>query len=69
MKMKTTIEDSYERLIALLDQYGVQYRLIDYAQEGRTELVSAMRGNTLSQAAKSLVQMVKKCQITRPLRR
>jgi Ala-tRNA(Pro) deacylase len=57
--MKTSIEDSYKRLIALLDQYGVQYRLIDHAPEGRTELVSAMRGNTLSQAAKCIVLMVK----------
>jgi len=57
--MKTSLEDTYARLIALLDQHGVQYRLIDHAPEGRTELVSAMRGNTLSQAAKCIVLMVK----------
>ncbi len=57
--MKTPMEDTYTRLIALLDQHGVQYRLIDHAPEGRTELVSAMRGNALSQAAKCIVLMVK----------
>src|SRR5438132_1890465 len=51
--------DTYTQLIALLDQHGVQYRLIDHAPEGRTELVSAMRGNALSQAAKCIVLMVK----------
>lgn len=53
------MEDVYTRLIALLDQQGVAYRLIDHAPEGRTELVSAMRGNTLSQAAKCIIFMVK----------
>ncbi|HEY0754752.1 MAG TPA: YbaK/EbsC family protein [Ktedonobacteraceae bacterium] len=52
-------EDTYTRLIDLLQQHGVQYRLIDHAPEGRTELVSAMRGNTLSQAAKCIILMVK----------
>lgn len=52
-------EDSYTKLIALLDQHGAQYRLIDHAPEGRTEIVSSMRGNVLSQAAKCIVLMVK----------
>ena len=51
--------DMYTRLVALLDQHGVPYRLIDHAPEGRTEVVSSLRGNTLSQAAKCLVLMVK----------
>jgi Ala-tRNA(Pro) deacylase len=53
------MEDTYTRLTALLDQQGIVYRLIDHAPEGRTELVSAMRGNTLSQAAKCIILMVK----------
>src|SRR5437588_9012471 len=53
------MEDTYTRLIALLNQQGIAYRLIDHAPEGRTELVSAMRGNTLSQAAKCIILMVK----------
>jgi Ala-tRNA(Pro) deacylase len=53
------MEDTYIRLLTLLDQQGIPYRLIDHAPEGRTELVSAMRGNTLSQAAKCIILMVK----------
>jgi Ala-tRNA(Pro) deacylase len=51
--------DAYDRLIALLDAHGARYRLIDHAPEGRTEVVSPMRGNALSQAAKCIVLMVK----------
>ena len=51
--------DIYTRLITLLDQQKAQYRLIDHAPEGRTELVSAMRGNRLEQAAKCIILMVK----------
>jgi Ala-tRNA(Pro) deacylase len=49
----------YARLIALLEAHGAVYRLIDHAPEGRTEFVSPLRGNRLSQAAKCLVLMVK----------
>ena len=52
-------EDTYTRLIAFLDQHKARYRLIDHAPEGRTEIVSPMRGNALSQAAKCIVLMVK----------
>ncbi|HAT45997.1 MAG TPA: hypothetical protein DCS90_12925 [Ktedonobacter sp.] len=52
-------EDTYEQLIAFLAQHEVPYRLINHAPEGRTELVSPMRGNALSQAAKCIVLMVK----------
>jgi Ala-tRNA(Pro) deacylase len=51
--------DTYSRLIELLDQHEASYRLIDHASEGRTEVVSPMRGNALSQAAKCIVLMVK----------
>ncbi len=53
------MEDTYTRLIALLNEHAARYRLIDHAPEGRTELVSAMRGNALSQAAKCIILMVK----------
>ncbi|MBY8878334.1 YbaK/EbsC family protein [Actinacidiphila acidipaludis] len=49
----------YDRLIALLDEQGAQYRTIDHAPEGATEVVSELRGNTLAQAAKCIVVMVK----------
>jgi Ala-tRNA(Pro) deacylase len=51
--------DTYTQLITLLDQHRAQYRLIDHAPEGRTEIVSPMRGNALQQAAKCIVMMVK----------
>jgi Ala-tRNA(Pro) deacylase len=50
---------AYARLIALLDEHEASYRLIDHAPEGRTEVVSPLRGNKLEQAAKCLVLMVK----------
>lgn len=52
-------EEPYNELIAFLDRNGAQYRLIDHPSEGRTEIVSPMRGNALSQAAKCMVVMVK----------
>lgn len=51
--------DTYERLIAYLDENHVAYRLIDHEPEGRTEIVSAIRGNQVSQAAKCIILMVK----------
>lgn len=51
--------DLYARLIGDLDAAGARYRLIDHAAEGRTELVSALRGHDVAQAAKCLVVMVK----------
>ena len=53
------LEDAYTQLITFLDQHGAQYRLIDHPPEGRTEIVSPMRGNALSQAAKCIILMVK----------
>jgi Ala-tRNA(Pro) deacylase len=51
--------DLYTRLIGDLNAAGARYRLIDHAPEGRTELVSALRGHDVAQAAKCLVVMVK----------
>ena len=51
--------DQYERLIALLDGANARYKVIDHAPEGRTEEVSALRGNSLGSAAKCIVVMVK----------
>lgn len=52
-------EGMYTQLVAFLDQHGTQYRLIDHAPEGRTEIVGPMRGNALSQATMCIVLMVK----------
>lgn len=51
--------DAYARLIALLDGAGADYRLLAHSPEGRTEAVSAMRGNELGAAAKCMVLMLK----------
>lgn len=49
----------YARLIADLDAAGARYRLIDHPPEGRTEVVSALRGHDVAHAAKCLIVMVK----------
>jgi Ala-tRNA(Pro) deacylase len=49
----------YRRLIADLDAAGARYRLIDHPPEGRTDLVSRLRGHDVAQAAKCLVVIVK----------
>src|ERR1700722_3886698 len=54
-----TTKDTYTKLIELLDQHGAKYRLIDHPEEGRTEIVSPMRGHDVSQAAKCMILMVK----------
>ncbi|BBA95345.1 hypothetical protein RVR_169 [Actinacidiphila reveromycinica] len=50
---------TYDRLVALLDEQGARYRVLDHEPEGATEVVSALRGNALAQAAKCIVVMVK----------
>jgi Ala-tRNA(Pro) deacylase len=54
-----TAQDAYSHLISLLDQSNATYRLIDHVPEGHTEIVSQLRGNSLFQAAKCIVLMVK----------
>ncbi len=51
--------DAHNQLIDFLNQNNAHYRLLDHAPEGRTEEVSKLRGNQLSQAAKCMVIMVK----------
>lgn len=53
------MSDAYTRLVELLDERGIEHRWIDHAPEGRTEVVSAMRGHPVAQAAKCIVLMVK----------
>jgi Ala-tRNA(Pro) deacylase len=52
-------DDTYHRLIALLEDHGVRYRLLDHEPEGTTEIVSRMRGHPPAQAAKCIVLIVK----------
>lgn len=53
------VSDAYIRLVSDLDAAGAQYRLIDHPPEGRTEVVSALRGHAVAHAAKCLIVMVK----------
>jgi len=53
------VTDTYEKMIRLLEEGKAEYRLIDHAPEGRTEIVSRLRGNPLEQAAKCIIVMVK----------
>ncbi len=52
-------QQTYDKLIAVLNEGGAHYRLIDHEPEGRTDVVSQIRGNTLAQAAKCIIVMVK----------
>ena len=49
----------HDVLIALLDENKAAYRLIDHAPEGRTEMVSAMRGHDVKHAAKCIILIAK----------
>lgn len=50
---------AYDQLISFLDKNKAHYRLMDHVPEGRTDIVSPMRGNKLAQAAKCIIMMVK----------
>lgn len=51
--------NNYAKLLNLLEQECAAYRLIDHEPEGRTDVVSAMRGHPVRDAAKCMVVMVK----------
>ena len=53
------MDDLYARLVDLLAAHGARYRGLDHAPEGRTDLVSAMRGHDVSHAAKCMILIVK----------
>lgn len=57
--MNESIYPTYDRLIALLDEKKARYRVIEHIPEGRTELISPIRGNPLNQAAKCIILMLK----------
>ena len=61
MRERRTVSEheTYTKLIGLLEERGGRYRVLEHAEEGSTEAVSALRGNAVEQAAKCLVVMVK----------
>jgi Ala-tRNA(Pro) deacylase len=50
---------TYAALIALLARHAARCREITHAPEGRTELVSELRGHPVAQAAKCIILIVK----------
>jgi Ala-tRNA(Pro) deacylase len=58
-EMQTEEFETYAHLMTWLDSQSIPFRLMEHAPEGRTELVSQMRGNSLSAAAKCIVLLVK----------
>jgi Ala-tRNA(Pro) deacylase len=50
---------TYTRIVDLLEDHGIKYRVIDHQPEGRTAAASAVRGHPLSQAAKCMVVEVR----------
>ena len=49
----------YERLLTLFLAKPDSFRILSHAAEGRTDEISRIRGNKLSQAAKAMILMVK----------
>ena len=51
--------DIHEQLRTLLDKEGATYRVLEHEAEGRTELITQIRGNRIEQAIKSMVVQVR----------
>ncbi|MFS2221499.1 YbaK/EbsC family protein [Pantoea sp. B65] len=49
---------TFEKIVTLLNQHQADFRVIEHPPEGRTELISAIRGNLPEQAAKAMVLQV-----------
>ncbi|RLV09849.1 hypothetical protein CTZ27_00860 [Streptomyces griseocarneus] len=59
-----TPEPASDKLVRLLEEGGARFRPIEHEAEGRTDVVSVLRGNALAQAAKCVVVRVKKTKKT-----
>lgn len=57
---------TFEKLVALLDEHQVAWRLVEHEPIGQTDLISAIRGNALQQAAKAMVLQVTMPDSTEP---
>ena len=53
------MSDIHEQLRALLDKENASYRVLEHEAEGRTELITQIRGNRIEQAIKSMVVQVR----------
>jgi Ala-tRNA(Pro) deacylase len=52
---ETATGDVFARLVRLLTEAGAKFRVIEHEAEGRSEAISAIRGNRPEQAAKAMV--------------
>jgi len=52
---ETFASEVFDRLVALLTDAKARFRVIEHAAEGRSEAISAIRGNRPDQAAKAMV--------------
>ncbi len=50
---------THQRLVALLDQHRINYRIVEHIHEGRSEEISKIRGNDPAQAMKAIVASVR----------
>jgi Ala-tRNA(Pro) deacylase len=53
--MSQAAQPVFDRLVALFNENGARYRVIEHVPEGRSELVAVIRGTKPSQAAKAIV--------------
>src|SRR6185503_17129121 len=49
------VSDVFDRLVALLTEAKANFRVIEHEAEGKSEAISAIRGNRPDQAAKAMV--------------
>ena len=50
----------HERLVNLFSGKGARFRVVSHEPEGRTDVISRLRGNQPSQAAKAMVLKIKR---------
>ncbi|MFI6043648.1 YbaK/EbsC family protein [Nocardia sp. NPDC051321] len=60
MEELTECIGAHQKLMDLLNQQNARYRIINHRPEGVTAVASEYRGHTLSEAAKSIVLVVKR---------
>lgn len=53
--MEPNTQDTYKKILAVLQGRERSFRMVEHEPEGRTEVISRIRGNSLSQAAKAML--------------
>ncbi len=52
------MDDVFTRLVARLDAQGADYRIVEHEPEGRSEIISRIRGHAPGESAKAMVLAV-----------